>query len=112
MTAALPFRSSFTLTPLGDRTTAEISGDLNIGNRQQFKQLMLDELARGQKHLVIDFAKCPYIDSSGLGVLVSVSKRTRDAGGTIRLANLNDDLLTLFELTGLNPLFEIGGIAR
>lgn len=110
--AALPFPSPFTLTPLGDRTTVEITADLNVGNRQQFKQAMLDELARGQKHVVIELARCPYIDSAGLGVLVSLSKKIRDGGGTIRLANLNDDLLTLFELTGLDRLFVIGGIAR
>ena len=47
------------------------------------------------------------IDSSGLGVLVSLAKRIRDAGGELRLANLHDELQTLFELTKLDTLFQI-----
>ena len=47
------------------------------------------------------------IDSSGLGVLVSLSKKIREQGGELRLANLNDDLKTLFELTKLDTLFQI-----
>jgi anti-sigma B factor antagonist len=48
-----------------------------------------------------------YIDSSGLGVLVSLSKRIRELNGDLRLSNLNDDLKTLFELTKLDTLFQI-----
>jgi anti-sigma B factor antagonist len=55
----------------------------------------------------VDFAGTGYIDSSGLGVLVSLSKKIREQGGELRLANLNDDLRTLFELTKLDSLFHI-----
>jgi anti-sigma B factor antagonist len=40
-------------------------------------------------------------------VLVSLSKKIREQGGELRLANLNDDLKTLFELTKLDTLFQI-----
>lgn len=114
MTAAahFPARSPFTLIPVLERTTVEIDGNLEMGNRQQLKQLLLDEIARGQKHIVIDLARCPYIDSAGLGVLVLISKRVRDAGGTMRITHLNEELQTLFELTKLDTLFVIGGLAR
>ena len=61
---------------------------------------LLDELERGEKKFLIDFAQTGYIDSSGLGVLVSLSKKIREQGGELRLANLNDDLKTLFEPYG------------
>jgi anti-sigma B factor antagonist len=38
---------------------------------------------------------------------VSLSKKIREQGGELRLANLNDDLKTLFELTKLDTLFQI-----
>ena len=41
------------------------------------------------------------------GVLVSLSKKIRDEGGDLRLAGLNEDLKTLFELTKLDTLFAI-----
>jgi anti-sigma B factor antagonist len=56
---------------------------------------------------LIDFTQTGYIDSSGLGVLVSVSKKIREAGGELRLAGLNEDLRMLFELTKLDTLFNI-----
>ena len=53
------------------------------------------------------FTHTGYIDSSGLGVLVSLSKKIREQGGDLRLAGLNEDLQSLFELTKLDTLFAI-----
>ena len=84
-----------------------VDGQLIVGNRQELKQKVLDALEGGGRKFVVDFAKTGYIDSSGLGVLVSLSKKIREQGGELRLANLNDDLKTLFELTKLDTLFQI-----
>jgi anti-sigma B factor antagonist len=85
----------------------DVEGQLIVGNRNEFKQKVLDELERGARKVLIDFARTGYIDSSGLGVLVTLSRRIREEGGELRLANLNDDLKTLFELTKLDTLFQI-----
>ena len=85
----------------------DVDGQLIVSNRQELKQKLLDELEKGGKKFLIDFQKTGYIDSSGLGVLVSLSKKIREQGGELRLANLNDDLKTLFELTKLDTLFQI-----
>ena len=84
-----------------------VDGQLIVGNRQELKQKVLDELERGEKKFLIDFSQTGYIDSSGLGVLVSLSKKIREQGGELRLAGLNEDLQTLFELTKLDTLFAI-----
>jgi anti-sigma B factor antagonist len=81
----------------GDIVVIEVDGQLIVGNRQELKQKVLDEAEAGARKVLVDFAKAGYIDSSGLGVL----------GGDLRLANLNDDLQTLFELTKLDSLFQI-----
>ena len=98
---------SFTVKKTNDVTIFEVEGTLIVGNRQELKQKVLDELERGEKKFLIDFSQTGYIDSSGLGVLVSLSKKIREQGGELRLANLNDDLKTLFELTKLDTLFQI-----
>jgi anti-sigma B factor antagonist len=84
-----------------------VDGQLIVGNRQELKQKVLDSLDGGARKFVIDFTKTGYIDSSGLGVLVSLSKKIREQGGDLRLAGLNEDLQTLFELTKLDTLFAI-----
>src|SRR5882672_1508483 len=84
-----------------------VDGQLVVGNRQDFKDSVLGALEGGERKFLVDFSETGYIDSSGLGVLVSLSKKIREQGGELRLANLNDDLQTLFELTKLDTLFQI-----
>jgi anti-sigma B factor antagonist len=84
-----------------------VDGQLIVGNRQELKQRIIDALEAGDRKFLVDFTRTGYIDSSGLGVLVSLSKRIRDQGGDLRLAGLNEDLKTLFELTKLDTLFGI-----
>jgi anti-sigma B factor antagonist len=84
-----------------------VDGQLIVGNRQELKQRILDALEAGDRKFLVDFSRTGYIDSSGLGVLVSLSKKIRDQGGDLRLAGLNEDLKTLFELTKLDTLFAI-----
>ena len=97
----------FTVTREDDICIVDVEGQLIVGNRQELKQRVLDQLDDGDRTFVIDFARTGYIDSSGLGVLVSLSKKIREQGGDLRLAGLNDDLRTLFELTKLDTLFTI-----
>ncbi len=84
-----------------------VDGQLIVGNRHELKQKVVDAMESGEARFVIDFAVTGYIDSSGLGALVSLSKKIREAGGDLRLSGLNDDLRTLFELTKLDTLFTI-----
>jgi len=91
----------------GGVVVVEVDGQLIVGNRQELKDRVLDALEGGSRKFLIDFSRTGYIDSSGLGVLVSLSKKIREEGGDLRLAGLNEDLKTLFELTKLDTLFAI-----
>lgn len=84
-----------------------VDGQLIVGNRHDLKKKVLDALDAGDRRFVVDFTATGYIDSSGLGVLVSLAKKIREMGGDLRLAGLNDDLRTLFELTKLDSLFTL-----
>ena len=98
---------SFTVKNERGVVTLGVDGQLIVGNRHELKQKVLDALEGGARRFVIDFTQTGYIDSSGLGVLVSLSKKIREQGGELRLAGLNEDLQTLFELTKLDTLFSI-----
>ena len=88
-------------------TVVRVDGQLIVGNRHQLKELIQTALDRGARRILVDFSETGYIDSSGLGALVSISKRARELGGELRLSGLNDDLRSLFELTKLDTLFAI-----
>lgn len=96
----------------GGVVVVTVDGQLIVGNRQELKQQVVDALDGGARKFVVDFSRTGYIDSSGLGVLVSLSKKIREHGGDLRLAGLNEDLQTLFELTKLDTLFAITRTAQ
>ena len=97
----------FDVSWVGPVTLFEVEEQLIVGNRQELKEQVLEQLKSGDRKFVIDFAKTGYIDSSALGVLVSLSKAIHEKGGELCLSCLNQDLRTLFELTKLNTLFRI-----
>ena len=88
-----------------DVTLIEVGGQLIVGNRQLLKERVLDQLERGDRKFIVDFSKTDFIDSSGLGVLVTLSKKIREQEGQLSLVSLSEDLRTLFELTKLDTLF-------
>ena len=90
----------------------EIDGQLIVGNRQELKTLVQEGLDRGERKFLIDCSRTGYIDSSGLGALVTLSKKVREANGDLRIAGLNEDLRALFELTKLDTLFHIAPSAE
>ncbi len=92
-------------------TIVTVNGQLIVANRQELKTLVYDAVDRGDRRFLLDLTPTAYIDSSGLGALVSINKKVRESGGTLRLAGLNDDLASLFELTKLDTLFSISGTA-
>lgn len=98
---------SFTLDRSGNTLVIDVEGQLVVSNRQDFKQALLDAIEEGARVVVVDFTRSGYIDSSGLGALVSMAKKLRDLGGDLRLAGLNADLRALFELTRLDALFPL-----
>jgi anti-sigma B factor antagonist len=91
----------------GGVTVVRVEGQLIVGNRQELKDLIGSALEAGDRKFLIDFAGAGYIDSSGLGALVGLFRRVREAGGELRLSGLNEDLRSLFELTKLDTLFAI-----
>ncbi|HZD18771.1 MAG TPA: STAS domain-containing protein [Actinomycetota bacterium] len=92
---------------LNDVAVVSVDGELTVNNRGDLKEFVLERLHDGERRFLFDFETTSYIDSAGLGVLVSLSKKIREENGRLRLAGLNQDLRTLFELTRLDTLFQI-----
>lgn len=80
-------------------------GDIDLVNVSELKRELL-ALADGD--IVLHCEHLKYIDSMGIGVLVSVLKERKDKGYHVRISGLAPHILRIFELTGLKELFEIG----
>lgn len=98
---------SVSTTRVNGVTVVQVPGELTAENRGAFRDAVLNRLGEGERKFVFDFQGAGYIDSSGLGILVSLARRIREEGGELRLAGLNEDLLTLFQLTRLDAVFQI-----
>lgn len=86
------------ITPLESRVDAHVAG--------RFRDAMLGEIERGHRRLLIDLGRVEFIDSSGLGAMVSAVKRLgRD--GELRVCALQQSVRSMFELTRLNRLIPI-----
>jgi anti-sigma B factor antagonist len=83
----------------------KVSRDLIVSNRYELKDACL-VAAVEDPTIVLDASDTRYIDASGFGVIVSVSKRLKEQGGSLRVRGLNPDLLLMFELFRLEWLVE------
>ena len=73
----------------------------------QFRAALLQLVEQGHRHLVMDMSEVSFIDSSGLGALVSALKalKTHDRDGDIRLANVQQPVVALLEIIRLQRVF-------
>src|SRR5438067_12462689 len=86
-----------------------VSSDIDTSTATELKPKLLTELQRHGPSLVLDLEAVQFIDSTGLGMLVSVLKEARKAGGTVRLINPTREVMRLLQITGLERIFDIGG---
>jgi anti-sigma B factor antagonist len=75
--------------------------------KPRLKELIGHEMAGGCVRVILDLGRLGVIDSCGLATLVSVGKQVRLAGGTLALCGLSEMIGRLFELTGLDQVFEV-----
>lgn len=74
----------------------------------EFRQRTYELLDKGNSQFTIDFSHCKFIDSTGLGVLVSIYKRCNESNGSLRVQAVNNtDVRRVFKLTRLDTIFGI-----
>lgn len=91
-----------------DRTAISVKEErLDAHNSGELKDKILRALQDGSRHVVVDLTDVKFIDSSGLGALLSGYKNANQRAGTLVLSGLQPRVLSMFELTRLNRVFEI-----
>jgi len=91
----------------GDVTILDLSGKITIGEgsvqlREKVRQLLND----GKKKVLLNLGDVSYVDSSGIGELVSSYTTTRNQGGQLKLLNLTKKIQDLLSITKLLTVFE------
>ena len=93
---------------LGDNSyVIALAGEVDLYTAPEFKQQLLDVIAKGAKEVVVDFSDTTFIDSTTLGVLVGGVKRLRTNEGQLSLVCSDRNITKIFEITGLDRVFTI-----
>ncbi len=82
-------------------------GRLDLASASEFKQTLNDIVEAGDRILVVDLSNVSFVDSSGLGALISGMKATRLAGGDLRIARVGEQARLILELTTLDKVIKI-----
>lgn len=99
--------TGFAVSEGGGRTLVTLPLRVVRENRVELRDLALGLLELGRRAFVFDFAECRYVDSAGMGMLVSLNNAIVGKGGTLLLTRLDDDLTTWFRGAKLDALFAI-----
>jgi anti-sigma B factor antagonist len=96
------------LTPQDDGTAlVNIEGRLDAAAAPTFRQQMMDAISQGNVRLVLHIAHVSFMDSTGLGALVSALKAARRANGDITIIAPSPQVQKLLRLTAMNRVFRI-----
>lgn len=88
-------------------TILRLQGSLDADSVGGFKKTGYKLVEEGNRFLVIDCARLEFVDSVGLGAMISLLRRLRMQNGDLKMASLNSDVRSVFEITRLHRLFEI-----
>jgi anti-sigma B factor antagonist len=101
---------SVKLTPrqVGDVTVLDAAGRITLGEGSSaFRDTIKDLTSKGNKKIVLNLAEVSYIDSSGIGELVSGFTTVANSGGSLKLLNLTKRIQDLLQITKLYTVFEV-----
>jgi anti-sigma B factor antagonist len=86
----------------------DCSGRITLGEGSvQLRDAVRDLLSKGSKQILLNLGDVTYIDSSGIGELVSAFTTVRNQGGDLKLLNLTKKVHDLLQITKLYTVFDV-----
>ena len=88
-----------------------VSGEVDVATVPRLREQLHGLVAQGSNKIIVNLDGVDFLDSTGLGVIVSALKRTRTHGGDLRIVSTRPSVRQLFELTGLDLAMPVVGSA-
>jgi anti-sigma B factor antagonist len=89
-------------------TVVDVSGRITLGEGSaMLREMVRDMMGKGQLKIVLNLGEVTYIDSSGIGELVSGFTTVKNHGGELKLLNLTKKVHDLLQITKLYTVFDV-----
>ncbi|MBN8219047.1 MAG: STAS domain-containing protein [Spirochaetes bacterium] len=85
----------------------DIDGEIDLYNAPEIKGTIKQQMDGGHKKIIVNLENVSYIDSSGIGALISSLSNLKKIGGGLKIMHVYDSVRKVFELTKLTSFFEI-----
>lgn len=92
---------------LEDKYLVTLEGELDTAAAAEVEQTLQPLYTTNGKDVVIDCEGLEYIASSGLRILISILKGAKAGGSKVVLKNMNEDIKSVFKLTGFINIFDV-----
>ena len=93
---------------VGDVSVVDVAGRITLGEGSSaLRDTLREMVTRNQKKILLNLGDVSYIDSSGIGELVSGFTTVANSGGTLKLLNLTKRVKDLLQITKLYTVFEV-----
>lgn len=97
-----------TTRQVGDVTVIDVAGRITLGEGSSvLRDALRDMVSKNQKKILLNLGDVSYIDSSGIGELVSGFTTVTNSGGALKLLNLNKRVKDLLQITKLYTVFDV-----
>jgi anti-sigma B factor antagonist len=97
-----------TIRQVDSVTVVDVSGRITLGEGcVQLRELIRDQLSKGNENILLNLADVTYIDSSGIGELVSAFTGVAKQGGALKLLSLTKKVHDLLQITKLYTVFDV-----
>ena len=93
---------------VGDVTVVDVAGRITLGEGSSaLRDALRDMINKNQKKILLNLGEVNYIDSSGIGELVSGFTTVTNSGGQLKLLNLNKRVKDLLQITKLYTVLDV-----
>ena len=93
---------------VGDVSVVDVAGRITLGEGSSaLRDMMRDMVSKGQKKILLNLGEVSYIDSSGIGELVSGFTTVTNNGGQLKLLGLTKRVKDLLQITKLYTVFDV-----
>jgi anti-sigma B factor antagonist len=93
---------------VGDVTVVDVAGRITLGEGSSaLRETLREIVGKNQKKILLNLGEVTYIDSSGIGELVSAFTTVTNAGGQLKMLNLTKRVKDLLQITKLYTVFDV-----